>query len=113
MRRHVFEIGGFYHIYAHGVGSDPIFREPRDYNRGMSLFFCANGSKPIPRFGNDSLGLSLAWEIRDCKIEIGLPLVDVICFSLMPTHFHLLLREKRVGGISSYNLRSEEHTSEL
>ncbi|MEK7501012.1 MAG: transposase [Patescibacteria group bacterium] len=102
MRGHIFEVGGYYHIYAHVAGSDPIFREPRDYDRGMSIFFCANGSKPIPRFGNDSFDPSLAWEIRDGKIDIGLPLVDVLCFGLMPTHFHLLLREKRAGGISSF-----------
>lgn len=46
--------------------------------------------------------LSLAWDIRSGKLDIGKPLVGVVAFSLMPTHIHLLLEEKSDRGISNY-----------
>lgn len=102
MRSHPFVTRNFYHIYAHGVADLSIFRQTADYNRFMSLLFCANGSKPIPRLDFTDDYLSQAWEIRDQKIDIGKPIVGLVVFSLMPTHIHLLLEERVVGGISSY-----------
>ena len=32
-------------------------------------------------------------------------IVDLVCFALMPNHFHLLVREKEEGGISRYMQR--------
>lgn len=103
MRKHSFIVGEFYHIYAHGVADLNIFKHISDYRRFTSLVFCANGTKPIPRLERVDNGLSLAWDITNNKIDIGDALVDIICFTLMPTHIHLLLREIRDDrGISMY-----------
>lgn len=102
MRTHPFLVNNFYHIYAHGVADFSIFKQTGDYNRFLSLLFCSNGSKPIPRMNYKDDYLSQAWDIRDGKLDIGKPLVGVVAFSLMPTHIHLLLEEKSDRGISSY-----------
>lgn len=36
------------------------------------------------------------------EIERGETLVDVIVYCLMPNHFHLLIREKKAGGIAKF-----------
>ncbi|MFY9492938.1 MAG: transposase [Minisyncoccia bacterium] len=102
MRSHSFVVGNFYHIYTHGVADFPIFRQTDDYVRFMSLLFCANGNKSIPRLDWEIDYLSQAWEIRDQKVDIGKPIVGLVAFSLMTTHVHLLLRERSEGGISGY-----------
>ena len=102
MRSHSFVPGNFYHIYVHGVADFSIFKQAKDYNRFLSTLFCSNGNRPIPRLDLKNDYLSLAWDVRDGKIDIGKPLVGIVTFSLMPTHVHLLLEEKTDGGISAY-----------
>lgn len=100
-RNHKFVEGEFYHIYAHSTGDVKIFESSRDCQRFLTLLFAANSNKPIPRLDR-TIDLSLAWDIRDGRIDLGEPLVDIICFCLMPTHFHLLLMEKGNSNISKY-----------
>lgn len=80
----------------------PIFRSVSDYQRFMLMLFCANGAKPIPRLERFQLVPSLAWDIENKKLDIGDPLIDMICFSLMPTHFHLLLKPLSDPNVSDY-----------
>ncbi|MBI2465707.1 MAG: transposase [Candidatus Sungbacteria bacterium] len=79
-----------------------IFRQVRDYDRFLSLLFCSNGEETIPRLDFKNNYLSLAWDIRDGKTDIGKPLVGIVAFSLVPTHIHLLLKEIKEKGISDY-----------
>ncbi|MBI4118660.1 MAG: transposase [Parcubacteria group bacterium] len=102
MRKHSFITGEFYHVYAHGIADFHIFKQVSDYKRFTSLIFCANGTKPIPRLERTNDNLSLAWDITNGKIDIGDALVDIVCFALMSTHIHLLLREKDGKGVSVY-----------
>lgn len=101
MRPHAFVKGEFYHIYVHGIGNLEIFRDDRDYNRFLSLLFSSNATNPIPRLDR-AVDLNLVWDILNGKIKRREPLVDIACFCLMPTHFHLLLGEKGEGNISKY-----------
>ncbi len=101
IRPHNFVEGEFYHIYTHSIANLNIFNNTRDYQRFLTLLFSANGTKTIPRLDR-SIDLNLVWDIIENKINIGEVLVDIICFSLMPTHFHLLLKERKDGNISKY-----------
>jgi len=64
-RKHFFSAGQFYHIYNRGNEGKPIFFERDNY-----LFF-------LKRMHDYSL-----------KMQI-----DVVCYCLMPNHFHLLLKQ--------------------
>jgi putative transposase len=101
VRPHNFIQGEFYHIYAHGIGDLEIFRNERDYQRFLTLLFSANGTKTIPRLDR-SIDLNLVWDIANDKIDLGKKIVDIVCFCLMPTHFHLLLGERGNANISKY-----------
>lgn len=101
IRPHAFVKGEFYHIYAHGISDLEIFRNKRDYQRFLTLLFSANGTKTIPRLDR-CIDLNLVWDIINNKIDLGKTLVDIVCFCLMPTHFHLLLGERGNANISKY-----------
>ncbi len=101
MRTHKFVKGEFYHIYVHGIADTKIFNNTRDYQRFLTLLFSANGENSIPRLDRN-IDLNLVWDILNKKMDLGKALVDIVCFCLMPTHFHLLLKERGNGNISKY-----------
>lgn len=100
-RKHAFVAGEFYHIYAHSMGGLVLFKNNQDYKRFLVTLFAANSKKDIQRLDRYS-DLNLVWDIRDGKIDAGVPLVDIISFCLMPNHFHLLLGEKEDSNISAF-----------
>ncbi len=104
-RKHPFVAGNFYHIYAHSVGDMTLFRAEDVYKRFLNVLFAANGGVEMPRFDRNN-DLNLVWDIKDGKIKLGKPLVAIVCFSLMPTHFHLILGELKDGNISYYMHRA-------
>jgi len=101
MRNHKFSQGEFYHIYAHSVGDLKIFNNQRDCDRFLTVLFAANGEKSIPNISTDD-NLNLVWDMENGNLDQGKPLVDIVCFCLMPTHFHLLLGETGNSKISKY-----------
>lgn len=101
MRQHPFVEGEFYHIYIHSVGDMPLFLTARDYQRFLLTLFSANGEAAIPRLDR-LFDLNLVWDIRDGKIDIGNPLVKLVNFCLMKTHFHCTLGENKNGNISHF-----------
>lgn len=83
------------------MGDLKIFPKEKDYKRFLTLLFAANNEGQIPRLDRYD-DLNLAWDIANAKIKLEKPLVDIVCFCLMPTHIHLLLKERRDGNITKY-----------
>jgi putative transposase len=90
-------IDNFYHIYNRGTDKRIIFYDNEDRRRFMVLLYLCNGTK------------SINW--RDCKgkafadiykLDVGQSVVNIGAYCLMKNHFHLLLHEKKDGGISSF-----------
>lgn len=96
MRKHQFVEGNFYHVYIHSVGDMPIFRTSDEYARFITTMFLANGEASIPRLER-TRGPNSVWDI-----DIGRPLVKIVNFCAMTTHFHLTLGETGNGNISRY-----------
>ncbi len=76
--------GEIYHLYNRGNFKHEIFHDRQDYERFKKILFLANGTK---RFKYKDL---LKYEKNIYKFERGEQLVNVICYVLMPNHFHLL-----------------------
>jgi putative transposase len=89
-----FAPGEYYHIYNRGVDKREIFLSDDDRNRFIKLLFVANGDKPFAY--KTILGVPLD------KLDRGEQLVDIGAYCLMPNHFHLLVRERKDGHISSF-----------
>ena len=89
-RKHSFAVGEYYHLYSRGVEKRKIFLNKNDYSHFLFLLYICNTSKSI--------------KVRDLgkKFERGESIVEIGAYCLMPNHFHLLAKEKRENGISTY-----------
>ena len=95
--------GQIYHLLNKGVLLQPIFRGTRDFKRAIELIRYYQNKKPPLRY---SQFLLLSKERRNQILENLVNkkefLVEIICFCLMPNHFHFLLKQLEEGGISKF-----------
>ncbi|MDO8498198.1 MAG: transposase [bacterium] len=92
----VFANGEFYHVYNRGVEKRSIFLTDRDYQRFLHTIDYYRFKNPPSKFSTRN-SPSLKQRVKDEAI-----LVEIVCFSLMPNHFHFLLRQVDEGGISKF-----------
>ena len=89
-------VGEFYHVFNRGVDKRKVFLTPRNYERFTFLLFACNNVKPFLNSQHSYRGLtSIGNLVEPDRVE----LVDLICFCLMPNHFHLVLKQKIEKGI--------------
>src|SRR3989344_8672090 len=91
----------FYHIYNRGVEKRIIFQNSKDYQRFLETinFYRLH---PTPR----KLSTHIKFNFPPIpKHMLQNPLIEVICFCLMPNHFHLLLRQLTDNGITEFMRR--------
>lgn len=93
-RKLSFEVGEYYHIYNRGVDKRRIFQDSRDWNRFRDALYICNTEK------------SIKFRLLPPDIltfERGETLVDIFAYALMPNHFHIIVGEKKEGGISAFS----------
>ncbi len=91
-RKIVFAPGQFYHLYNRGVEKRDIFLEPRDYSRFMDYMYFCNDTK--------SVDIRRIKELDKGPSFVGREnMVGILCYCLMPNHFHLLLSPMHEDGI--------------
>lgn len=97
----------YYHVYNRGVEKRTIFQESQDYYRFLETinFYRLH---PTPR----KLSTHLRFGSPPIPTHfIQNELVRIICFCLMPNHFHLLIQQIKDGGISEFIRRlSDSYT---
>lgn len=86
---------GVYHIFNRGVNKQQIFNQKRDYQRFLQTLTYYQYQGPKPRFSNHQL-----YRVKD--FSKNPKIVEVICYCLMPNHFHLLVRQLEDGGVSEF-----------
>ncbi len=101
-RKVVLSIGEYYHIYNRGTDKRTIFMEPHDYKRFVALMYVCNSTIPVNIANHFQKGRSF---LEIFAIDRGEQLVEIICYCLMPNHFHLLLREKTEGGTQKFMMK--------
>ncbi|OGK20634.1 hypothetical protein A3C23_05570 [Candidatus Roizmanbacteria bacterium RIFCSPHIGHO2_02_FULL_37_13b] len=121
-RRIKFTENVYYHICNRSVGSEKIFLNPLSLTRALELI---NFYKHESDIGFSHLS-QLAPEIRAVRLNqiYNSPKrVEFLAFSLMPTHFHFVLRQLIDDGIITfltnfqnayakyYNIKFERHGS--
>jgi len=101
MRKIEFAPGEYYHIFNHGVDNRVVFTDEGNFKRFLISMVIFNDEKSR----SDKLS---GFVKNPNKILNGhMPdkrerLVDIISFTLLPTHFHLFLRERVENGISRF-----------
>ncbi|HUD02775.1 MAG TPA: transposase [Candidatus Paceibacterota bacterium] len=101
-RKQALVSGETYHIYNRGAHKQRIFTNASDYSRFSLLLHLAN-SKTAVHLSNllkEYQGRSSTAIFEDEKIDDRL--VEILAYSLMPNHFHLVLRQKEDNGIAIF-----------
>lgn len=102
-RKYPLVTGKIYHVFNRGITNLDTFNTPSEYKRAILTLDYYNNSSNKLKF---SRFLSQTDRQRRFYLEnikgIAEPQVDIICYCLMPNHFHLLLLQKQNLGISNY-----------
>jgi len=101
-RKEILANGEYYHVFNRAENKRPIFSKTADCNRAIGLLEYYRFAETPMRFSYlMSYGLDKRANILK-RVNTKDLLITVISFSLMPNHFHLLLRQEKSGGISRY-----------
>jgi len=100
MRIEPFIVGSHVHIIKRGARGMPIVKDDSDRWHFLCALFYMNDEYLDPHWlRNHGQGgpffRSDSWPLRK-------PLVDILAYTLMPNHFHLLLRETHKGGVALF-----------
>lgn len=105
MKNPEFVEGQIYHIYNRGVEKRKIFLDDSDYFRFIHNLFEFNDTEPalnlyykLPHYQSYEVSLRKIKAERKPR-EL---LVEILIFSLMPNHFHLLVKQKLKNGITNF-----------
>jgi putative transposase len=93
-----FEKGGIYHIYNRGVGKMKIFGDEKDFK--VFLYRLKENLFPLKKEED----FILKRKIYKRKL-LPQKSFDLICYCLMPNHFHLLIQQKTDLPISKLILK--------
>ncbi len=110
MRREPFGVGSYVHVIKRGARGIDIVRDDSDRWRFIRLLFHMNDEHFEPNWITVTKGKSLF--VRPKSLPVRKALVDIECFTLMPNHFHLLLREISDGGTSRFMQKIGQSMSE-
>lgn len=97
----------YVHVYNRGNKRMPIFRREGDLLRFVYNLFYLNHTEPMPEQWKRDLQRRGTFHKLEWPEEWGQrePLVSVLAYSIMPNHFHLLLKPLVDGGISKFMQR--------
>jgi len=93
-----------YHIYNRGVEKRKIFLDKQDYLRFIYGLFMFNDKEAVVNalyhFNPKSMQVEPQYLEKERKPRKLL--VEILVFTLMPNHFHLLLKQKTENGIVKF-----------
>lgn len=102
MRNIQFANDCIFHVYNRGVEKRDIFLDKEDYFRFVHNLFEFNDIAPAGKFSQIHPKSQLS-EAKPPTIKIKRELiVEILCFCLMPNHYHLILRQLRENGIAFF-----------
>lgn len=98
--------GEYYHVYNRGNNKQPVFLDERDWIRFLflTIYFQSsltfyNIGRQVTNFVRHSVFNIRGETIKEIIKNRG---VELINFTQMPNHFHLIIRELKEKGISQY-----------
>ncbi len=100
MKKPVFADGHIYHVYNRGVDKRDVFLDDMDYFRFVNHLYELNDGNQVRNvqyYLNHKTGNVEARKLFG--IQEREVLVEVLVFTLMPNHFHLMLRQVQENGI--------------
>jgi len=116
MRKIKLEINKYYHVYNRGAHKNEVFKDEHDYFRFLKNIWTFNNNSTahqrdyiIRQFYEEHQTTKLSFRYRKLsfsyllKYLLDLPkLVDIICYNLLPNHYHFILKQLADNGIESF-----------
>jgi len=95
--------GHYYHIFSRSIAKYIIFNDHQDYSRMQELIDIYRFSEFCYRYSSFlSLGDSFRSQYVE-KLKNSSPkIVEIISYSIMPTHIHLTLKQIEDNGITKF-----------
>jgi len=107
MVRPILSTNDYVHAYNRGVDKRIVFNTSGDYARFIHTLYLSNdieytaiNYKRLNNVESSTLNMGDVFHVHS-----GRYLVDILCFCLMPNHYHLLLKQLVDGGISKFMQR--------
>ncbi|MCX6766047.1 MAG: transposase [Candidatus Moranbacteria bacterium] len=97
-RREPLVLDEYYHIYNRGVEKRQIFSSARDYSRFLDSLVNFNTNLPSWKVGGPAPKIEDGPRI----IKPEEKLVDIVSYCLNPNHFHLILKQRKDQGITTF-----------
>ena len=94
-RLNPFVTDNYYHVFNRGVEKRIIFTSNRDYQRFLQTLYYYQFSGPKPSFSTHK-------RFRKKDFSNNPKIVEIICYCLMPNHFHLLIKQVNEKGVEEY-----------
>lgn len=91
---------GIYHIYNRGIDKRVIFKDKKDYSYFLYLLKSYLSDPEVLKEERTLQGQSLQKSRRSGKNFFGR--IELICYCLMPNHFHLLVKQSGETDITEF-----------
>ncbi len=91
-----------YHILNRGTDDRVIFQDRRDYGRFLLTLLECNSRNLLSKNRHRR---NKCLDGAQLDHNLGESLIDILCFSLMPNHFHLAVRQLVDNGIAKFMQR--------
>lgn len=102
-RKTVFATNQYYHVFNRSINKEPIFTKQKSNNRAIETINYYRFENPPVRLSYLlSFGQDKRQKITSSLSKNAKKLVEIICFTLMPNHFHFLLKQNLDNGISIF-----------
>lgn len=102
MRKIIFANDEYYHIYNRGVDKRRIFLDRNDYIRFLHNLYEFNDKNPAMEFSRIAKDIKNVGGLASHMEKKREKLIEIICFCLMPNHFHLIMKQNVNNGISRF-----------
>lgn len=102
-RKEPFIVGQIYHIFNRSIARQPIFSGNSYYQRAMEVMEFYSYINPPLRFSHyNRLPLKSKLDFMNNLKKKHQKQIEMFAFSLMPNHFHFLIREIVENGIKTF-----------
>ncbi len=103
MRKEPYTVGSYVHVVKRGARGLPIVRDEIDRWRFLLSLLHENDLYHADNWFRDLMDHKLAQTFKRPAIwPERKSIVNILAFTLLPNHFHLLLKEIKKGGISLF-----------
>lgn len=100
-RPHVFVPREWYHCFNVRKNRERLFLNRSDFMRFQAILYCANSCEPFRLRLPHSNSPNHLFEKTFSKPR-GSQIVDIGAYALMPDRYHVLVRERVSGGVSTF-----------